>query len=41
MTERASKRRIIVAMTGATGAVYGLRLLQELRRPSSTSGGAK
>jgi polyprenyl P-hydroxybenzoate/phenylacrylic acid decarboxylase-like protein len=32
MPERASKRRIIVAMTGATGAVYGMRILQELRR---------
>lgn len=32
MTDRASKRRIIVAMTGATGAVYGTRILQELRR---------
>lgn len=26
------KRRIIVALTGATGAVYGVRLLTELRR---------
>ena len=26
-----SARRIIIAMTGATGAVYGVRLLQELR----------
>ena len=32
MSDRASKRRIIVAMTGATGAVYGTRILQELRR---------
>jgi 4-hydroxy-3-polyprenylbenzoate decarboxylase len=32
MTDRASKRRIIVAMTGATGAVYGTRIMQELRR---------
>jgi 4-hydroxy-3-polyprenylbenzoate decarboxylase len=32
MAERAAKRRIIVAMTGATGAVYGKRLLEELRR---------
>jgi 4-hydroxy-3-polyprenylbenzoate decarboxylase len=32
MTDRAAKRRIIVAMTGATGAVYGMRLLEELRR---------
>jgi flavin prenyltransferase len=32
MSERATKRRIVVAMTGATGAVYGMRVLQELRR---------
>ena len=32
MTDHASKRRIIVAMTGATGAVYGTRILRELRR---------
>lgn len=32
MTDRSGKRRIIVAMTGATGAVYGTRILQELRR---------
>jgi 4-hydroxy-3-polyprenylbenzoate decarboxylase len=32
MPERASKRRIVVALTGATGAVYGIRILQELRR---------
>jgi 4-hydroxy-3-polyprenylbenzoate decarboxylase len=32
MSTSASQRRIIVAMTGATGAVYGVRLLEELRR---------
>ena len=32
MTDRTTKRRIIVALTGATGAVYGKRLLEELRR---------
>ncbi len=30
--DQSAKRRIVVAMTGATGAVYGMRLLQELRR---------
>jgi 4-hydroxy-3-polyprenylbenzoate decarboxylase len=28
----AGQRRIVVALTGATGAVYGVRLLRELRR---------
>jgi polyprenyl P-hydroxybenzoate/phenylacrylic acid decarboxylase-like protein len=32
MSERSTKRRIVVALTGATGAVYGMRVLQELRR---------
>jgi polyprenyl P-hydroxybenzoate/phenylacrylic acid decarboxylase-like protein len=32
MADRVIKRRIVVAMTGATGAVYGMRILQELRR---------
>ena len=32
MGESVAKRRIIVAITGATGAVYGKRILEELRR---------
>lgn len=32
MTDPKAKRRIVVAMTGATGAVYGTRILEELRR---------
>lgn len=29
------KRRIVIAITGATGAIYGVRLLQEMRRDAS------
>jgi polyprenyl P-hydroxybenzoate/phenylacrylic acid decarboxylase-like protein len=32
MTDSTQQRRIVVAMTGATGAVYGVRILEELRR---------
>src|SRR5688572_10921414 len=32
MADRVSKRRIVVAMTGATGAVFGVRILEALRR---------
>ena len=34
MTEVAAPKRLIVAITGATGAVYGVRLLQVLRNIS-------
>ncbi|MFZ6719029.1 UbiX family flavin prenyltransferase [Undibacterium sp. Ji49W] len=35
MTDHAAPKRLIVAITGATGAVYGVRLLQALRNISS------
>ncbi len=31
MSSRASKKRLIVGMTGATGSIYGLRILEQLR----------
>ena len=31
MSGRASKKRLIVGMTGATGSIYGLRILEPLR----------
>lgn len=31
MTDRAAPRRLIVALTGATGSIYGVRLLQVLQ----------
>ncbi len=34
MTEVAAPKRLIVAITGATGAIYGVRLLQVLRNIS-------
>jgi len=34
MTEAAAPKRLIVAITGATGAIYGVRLLQVLRNIS-------
>ena len=30
-SRRAAPRRLIVAMTGATGSIYGLRILERLR----------
>ncbi len=31
-TRKANKKRLVVAMTGATGAIYGVRILQVLRQ---------